>query len=154
MSDTPCGCDLLEEAKLVRDPRVKASKESDGKHWQEVWQCPRRSHPTPARPMDHRAKETLNRVCDLTMAEGLTTCPLYYARLDWVGDVVRLRRWFLKGQLHLRVPHPPAVLVDAIDCIEDSVAMREAWEVDRAVNERAKPPVTQHPPLALGPPKP
>jgi hypothetical protein len=152
MKDTPCGCDLLEEAKLVRDPRVRASKESDGKYFQEVWQCPRRKNCPPARPLGPKAQETLAGVATLTMAEGLETCPLYYARLDWVCDVVRLRRWYLKGQLGLRMPHPSAVIVDAIDAIEDSVSMREAHDIDRAMKDR--PPPASPPSLSLGPPKP
>ena len=155
MTDTPCGCDLLERAKTTRDRRVKAQLLADGAKFQSVWKCPRRAQvPKGEGPeLPPAAREALDAVRDLTGAEGLETCPMYYARLEWVGDVVRLRRWFQKGQLHLREPHPPAALVDAIDCLEDSVAMREAWEVERAMRDNPRGPAPPPPPPPPGPPK-
>lgn len=157
MVDTPCGCDLIERAKTTRDRRVKDQLLKDGEHFQAVWKCPRRAViPKGESPdLPPAAVQTLEAVQDLTGAEGLQTCPMYFARLEWVGDVVRLRRWFQKGQLHLREPHPPGPLVDAIDCLEDAVAMREAWEVQRATEAgNGPPPRTPGPPPPPGPPKP
>lgn len=156
LTDHPCGCDLLEKAKTTKDKRVRERYQTDGEHFQRAWKCPRRERipPRETAELPKEAQDALSAVKDLTGAEELQTCPLFYARLDWVGDVVRLRRWFQKGQLHLRNPYPSGVLVDAIDCVEDSVAMREAWELERiqaqADSAQTRPPGT---PTQPGPPK-
>lgn len=160
MSDVPCGCDLIEQARLTKDRRIKAQKQSDGEHFQKVWNCPRRSGaPDKCQPVtDPAALAALENVETLTGAGELTTCPVYYPRLEWLGDVVKLRRWWKSGQLGMRMSHPPAVIVDAIDCIEDSVSMRESWEFDRAKEDRERsaprPPGHGHTPPQPGPPKP
>ncbi len=153
MSDAPCGCDLLESAKTDPDARAKAVKRTHGLAAQKVWNCPRRpgAAPAPIGVTDGAALLALDNVRDLTFAEGLQTCPLWYTRLEWLGDVLKLRRWFAKGQLALKVPHPSGALCDAIDCIEDSVALRESHDLESI----QKPEPQKYPgkPPPVGPPK-
>lgn len=44
---------------------------------------------------------------------------------------MQLLRWFDKGQLHLRCPHPTPAVVEAIDLARGSVAARERDEIER-----------------------
>jgi hypothetical protein len=151
------------QASTTQDDRKRKQLERDGVRDQEAWKCPRRDLPRHAPPQPEpitspQAKQALEWVANLTGAEGLCTCPLYYARLEWVSDVIRLRRWWKSGQLAQRLPHPSGVVVDAIDAIEDSITAREAWEMQRAMETaRQADAARKHkggPPSPITPPKP
>lgn len=143
MIDSPCGCDLVQLGRETADKRIAKAYESDGVTWQKAWGCPRTCEGT-KKPLGESQKDVLEQVKRLTDAEGFETCPLYALRLDWIGDVVRARRWFSKGQLNQRVLFPPMVLVDAIDLIEDSVNARDQYEL-RLIQEANRSAATSRP---------
>lgn len=134
LAEAPCGCDLAERAESERDPRARKALTADVALHRERWRCPRAEggavDPS-ALGEAHRA--ALERTRALTGAdEGeFRTCPGHYARMPEAFAAVELLRWFDKGQMHLRCPHPTPAVVEAIDLARGSVAARERDEIER-----------------------
>ena len=134
MASHPCGCDLLEEASQMADPRGRAVLERDARIAQRAWACPwaglkGKRHPDTAR--------TLAAVSALVGAEEgeITECPGACVRRPEAHTAVVALTWWKQGQLQLRHPWPSAALVDAIDLVNQSAAAREAAELRRAREE-------------------
>ena len=80
-------------------------------------------------------------MCDLWM-EGdglrwyLQTCPWALINNPAVAEVVTCFKWFDKGQLTVRYPNPPLILLDAITSFENGYngGRADLWE--REANER------------------
>lgn len=128
-----CGCDLAEQAERERDTRAREALVADADLYREQWRCPRRGGAIDPGALDEEHRAALERVRNLTGAdEGeIRTCPGHYARLPDAFEAVELLRWFDKGQLHLRHPHPTPAVVEAVDLARGSVAARERDEIER-----------------------
>lgn len=143
MSPAPCGCDLIEKAKDEKDPRAAKVLDADGQRLQQQWRCPQVCKATEEALPAPCAKAIANvhRLVGVDPTAGdppeFTVCPCYYARLPEAIQVSRLLRLTRQGQLSLRVPNPSGAILDAIDLVEDSLALREADEFRRS-RERAE----------------
>lgn len=147
----PCGCRMLRAAGRASDPRARAVLVREARAAQEAWQCPARAgdhdHARPADPagLSGRCRMTLADVeglLDVQREPGdppvFATCPEWYAMHPWTHDASTAYRWWEKGQLHALYPHPPAVLVDAIEEIAGAVDAASAETLRRAQAERGR----------------
>lgn len=116
----------------MADERGAAVLRADAALCREAWRCPFAGGESG--PLDDAHQIALRRASAVVgCAPGeLTTCPGHYARTPEAHELVNLLRWQEKGQLHLRVPNPTGVLVDALDAIAVALAARERDELDRA----------------------
>ena len=98
-----------------------------------AWRCPR-AETRSNEPLDDEHAATLRNTERLVgLSDGaLTQCPGCYTRDPDAEEALRLHRWFEKGQLHLRAPHPTGVQVDAIDEVSASLAARSRDDLERA----------------------
>jgi len=142
MGAAGCGCAILDRSEREPDPQVAATQRERGERMRRVWCCPcgtREPPPESAEALPEAAREALDAVEHVTGARGLTTCPLFYARLPWVAEAVRARRWAERGDLRTRYPDPPAVLLDAIDAVDAGIGARQAAdEHERELKRKAK----------------
>ena len=136
MSAHPCGCDLAERADQQADPRAAAVMRSDAAVFQRLWACPYAGHRGAPAPETGRTIAAVERLTGALPGE-VVGCPGACVRREEAHEALSALRWWRNGQLHLRVPHPSAALVEAIDLIDTSVSAREGAEMRRA-RERAE----------------
>ena len=134
MASHPCGCDLLEEAAQLSDPRGRAVLERDARIAQRAWACPHAGLKGAPHPDTNR---TLAEVSALVGAEEgeIVGCPGACVRRPEAHEAVVALQWWKSGQLQLRQPYPSAALCDAVDLVNQSAAAREAAELRRAREE-------------------
>jgi hypothetical protein len=141
MADTPCGCDLAEQAATMADARGAAVLRDDAVACRRAWRCPRDGGAIDPDALDPAHRVALDRVRALTGcdADDLRTCPGHYVRTADAHEVVKLHRWLKAGALHLRTPHPSGVVIDALDEFASSLSAREADEVERMKRNTKEP---------------
>lgn len=134
MSDAPCGCEMEMRAERQADELHEAALREQAAVWQRRWKCPRATRQPPPDVVDlpQQAADALASVERLTGAAGLTTCPLHYARDPAVAEACKARKWAERGELRSAVGVPSAVLIDAIDLVDRSIAARHADDSARA----------------------
>lgn len=142
LGPTGCGCAQIERAEREPDPDGAAVLRASGERLQRVWQCPcatGREPPASAEGLPAPAQEALEHVERLCGGGGFTTCPLFYARLSWVRESVRARRWAERGELRAYTGEPTRVLLDAIDAVDAGIGARQhADEIERENKRKAK----------------
>lgn len=149
MADAPCGCAALEDA--AKKPPGDPAREHETEQAlddADAWRCPARGHaePHPYEPPDlpPAARDALERVRELTGAEGFRTCPCWYLRAPWVHRAVRAHAWREAGELKTLEPRPPAALCEAIDLVAAGIAARERREAEdrerKAALDAQQPP--------------
>jgi hypothetical protein len=128
-----CGCDLAEQAATMADARGAKVLAADAVACQSAWRCPRVGGAIDPDALDEEHRAALDRVRALTGCDDndLRTCPGHYTRTPEAHEVVRMHRWLKAGALHLRVPYPTGAMVDALDLFAESLAAREADELER-----------------------
>jgi hypothetical protein len=136
-----CGCMTESEAAKDADPTSRQRCELDAIGEKIRWRCPRvtgENPPADSEWMDGTQSLVLEGVERLTGACGFTTCPVWYASLDYVHEAVRAYEWWDKGQLHLIEPNPSGVLVDAIGLIGRGIADRQRDDFERMKRDSEK----------------
>lgn len=145
MSRAPCGCDLDAAARRDPDPRGREVLLGDAARMQARWGCRFSVDPRTECP---RSGVTTDPDC-LAVARGVETmvgaeegeirgCPCAEVRNADAVAALEAFRWWKAGQLALRVGHPSAPLVEAIDLVGNSLAEREADEL-RRLREKHSP---------------
>jgi len=138
MAPHPCGCLTADRATDSAPDEAAVAREL-GDARARAWRCPCATGEDPPQSADELhplAQEAVDRVSALTGARGMTTCPLWYARLPWVGEACRERKWAERGLLAQRVGEAAPAYMDAIDCIDASVNARMADDLRRAREKR------------------
>lgn len=137
-----CGCATLDRAERARDPDEAEAYRDKGARERAVWRCPCGTGALPPgdpAELPGPAREALVAVEHLTGARGLTTCPLFYARLPWVRDAVEARKWAERGELRSYAGAPSRVLLDAISAVDAGIAARQAAdEHERELKRKTK----------------
>lgn len=135
LSQTPCGCDVREKAEREADPRARKAFLRDADRWEREWGCPHGNRP--GEP-SAACKGALPAVCRLVGAdpEAITVCPGLLARRPEAAQAMAAWRWWEKGQLTVRVQHPSAALVEAIDLVDLGLKAREGEELRRIREKR------------------
>lgn len=142
-----CGCQMREDSAEDDDPIEAETFEQLAPDACERWQCPAADErawklarlgvppPADADHLDDECREVLVAVERLTGARGLTTCPLFYTRLPSVHHAAAARRWAERGELRAKVGAPSAVLVHAVDLIDEGTARQMRREAKRRAAE-------------------
>jgi hypothetical protein len=135
-----CGCDLVEQARTMADPRGAAVIRADGIAARGEWRCPRAGGAVDPVALPEAQQDALARVRLLCEADSgeVETCPGHYTRDPAAHRVVTALRWLESGSLALRDPHPTQALVDALDITQTSLAARERDDLRRARESKPK----------------
>lgn len=145
MGHTPCGCDLDAAARRDPDPRGREVLLGDAGRMQARWGCrysidERTRLPRSGSTSDPECLAAIGAVEALVGAEPgeYTGCPCATLRSGDTEQALHAYRWWKAGQLALRVGHPSAALVEAIDLIHTGLTLREADDM-RRLRERDPP---------------
>jgi hypothetical protein len=128
----PCGCQLLRDAAREPDPTARSTIEMDALVAQLAWGCPKATGRAPdGAGLGPAQREAADRVATLTGFAGKDTCPLWYASLPWVHRAARAYRWRESPLFGAIEPEPSAVLVDAVEQVENGVTARQAYDAEK-----------------------
>jgi hypothetical protein len=148
MFEAPCGC-AIEDAAARSDPEAAAVLALDAIACKEAWRCPRATGCPPPRDasgLPPAQREALANVERLTGFKGGTTCPCFYASLDWVHEAVEAHDYWDKGQLQLIDDAPSSALLAAVRAVRLGISARKLDDAERRLREaeerNRKPPVT------------
>jgi hypothetical protein len=130
LADTPCGCDLLDKADKQVDQRAFKAFKKEGEIYRQKWQC-EFSDDKNTDVFDAQCSKTLKKVEKLTGAQGLTKCPGWYLRQNWMLEIVEAQRWYKTSQLALLCPNPSGTLTSALGCLNSALTAREAHELEQ-----------------------
>ena len=117
MTAAGCGCSAIETAAAHQDPGAAETIAASASDSQHGWRCPNAGHPEPCHddpPLGEDQQAALVAVKNLTGASGFKTCPLWYTRQPWIGEVIAAWRAEKNGQLRERVGWPSLALYQAI----------------------------------------
>lgn len=140
MTAAGCGCSAIETAAAHQDPGAAETIAASASDSQHGWRCPNAGHPEPCHddpPLGEDQQAALVAVKNLTGASGFKTCPLWYTRQPWIGEVIAAWRAEKNGQLRERVGWPSLALYQAIEIVDAAFTARKA-EAMRRVHEKTE----------------